>query len=143
MSDDVSVSGSGGWALRRRRFNKSLQIGAFSPSYGVRRGYLADVERPLPADLENLRKARRMPMSFEVCIGGTWRRAAGDVSTGGALVLLPFAAAETQFQVRVRMGEKEWMGMSQLLSTSERGARYAHHVRFTDPAAWASLAEHL
>lgn len=130
------VFGNSSGLQAKRRFKKRPAL-ALSSSFGVRNGFVAGAERPLPAGVENLRAARRLPLTFEVGLEGKRLRVAGDLSAGGAMFLLPYAAGSHQVEVFFRVpGEgEERRVQGQLLACYTRGRRFAHHVRFVQVQA--------
>jgi hypothetical protein len=124
-------------ARSRRKLKK---VESFSPSYGVRNGYVADVERPTA---KNQRAARRVPTSFDVFVDGVWRHVAGDVSAGGALFLLPEGARIEKVTIVIKGSDPkhQWKLSGIIRRISRRGERFAHHVQFTDVSQTEGLAE--
>jgi hypothetical protein len=138
--------GSSGGSRSQRALKKKDPSASFSPSYGVRHGFMADEERPVPAGSTNRRGSRRVPMTFEVLLEGDWRRLAGDLSVGGALFLSPVQAQEDRIQLRVRLSgvEREWNAVGFICGVERRGVRFAHHVQFLeadDPTVLAQALE--
>ncbi len=139
---DNFFGGRGGGALRLKRKLEKDPSQRFSPSYGVRNGFLADVERTRE-DGNNQRGAKRVPASFEICFDGTWTRLSGDLSAGGALVLSEKKAESTEVQVRIKLDGTEWTLTGEVLNVQRRAQRFAHHVKFTQPEEAKGLEEAL
>lgn len=128
-----AISGAGGLSTRRS-FRKSGST-KISASMGVRNGFVADVERPLPEGLEPNRHARRIPAALRVYIAGEWRRVSGDVSSGGVLVLFPqMLEGPVHVVIELRDGSGRWQATGDILRVETRGRQYAHHVRFAQPS---------
>lgn len=91
------------------------------------------------------RRARRVPASFTVIAGGLPARVHGDLSSGGAMFVLPRTFQDGE--VLVQFGEQA--ARLKLLATSTRDGLTAHHGCFIVPedgaAVWEALcaAEHL
>jgi hypothetical protein len=126
---------TGGFAdrrpLRRKRSFAKQGHGAFTGSYGVRHGFVAAPEQPR-VGAQNLRSFKRVPGSFELRVGGVWRRVAGDVSGGGVLFLFPEPLEGEQVEVRIQPAKASdaFHAIGQIIGRERRGERYAHHVRF-------------
>lgn len=136
--DDIFTRGGG---LRARRsFRKSTRWN-LPASLGVRLGFVADVERPLPDGAESQRRWRRIPAAIRVLVAGEWHRVTGDVSAGGALLLFPRKIAEPHVEmiIQLREGRGTWMVTGEIVRCEPRGWRHAHHVRFTEPAPFFGL----
>jgi hypothetical protein len=136
--DDIFKSGGG---LRNRRLFRKATRWNIPASLGVRLGFRADVERPLPDGLESHRRWRRIPAAIRVRVGGAWHRVTGDVSAGGALLLFSERITEPRLEmiIQLREGRGTWIVVGELVRCEMRGWRYAHHVRFVDPAPFVGL----
>jgi hypothetical protein len=135
-------SGAGGLGVRRRLSSKS---NAFNPSFGVRKGLLADGDKVAEGAEGNRRKSRRWPLSFEVAVAGRRMRVAGDLSAGGAMVLLPTEVAVPEMTLFVKDPSTgtEHSATGKVVSVRRRGARFAHGVAFGETAAFAAMLERL
>jgi hypothetical protein len=134
--------GSAGGSRIRRRFRNKGPMG-ISPSFGVRNGFMADVERPLPAGEKAKRKGPRIPTSFRIKIGEAWHRVAGDVSAGGLLILYPeqILVDEVAVSIELRDGSGVWNATCEILRCVPRGQRFAHHIRFANLAQVEGLGQ--
>lgn len=119
-----------GFTYRRRLRRESS---SFSPSYGVRKGFIADVERPLPPDQKNLRRSPRLRASFDVLLDGERRRVAGDVSAEGAMFLLPHPSASNEVELFLQPPGEAWeiRATGRIIDRQPRATRVAHRVRFS------------
>jgi hypothetical protein len=90
---DSYFSGAGG-AANRKFAPRETKVARFSPSYGVRKGFIKDPNWP-PAEFPEegnatQRRFRRMPASFAVTFeGGAPITVVGNLSSGGAMFSLP------------------------------------------------------
>jgi hypothetical protein len=122
--------------LRNRRFFGKREAWGIPASLGVRQGFMADVERPLPEGVTPQRKARRIPTTLKVLLADTWHRLAGDVSAGGALLLFPTPILEGALPLVIQLqdGGGTWSVEAEILRIERRGRQYAHHLRFAETA---------
>ena len=141
MSELFGTSAVGGLPIRRR-FKKRTGL-LCAPSFGVANGFVADIERPLPAGAPVRRRSRRIPSSFHMRVGEDWIRVAGDVSGGGALVLFPqqLGGTDAELVIELADGSNRWRARGEVIGVERRGARYAHHIRFTNTAQLGALDE--
>jgi hypothetical protein len=125
----------------KRKFKKKGP--AFAASMLVRKGLVADVERPLPSSEAPKRKAKRIPTSLKAKVGGKWRRVSGDVSGGGALLLLAEQLQESQVEISIALQgeERKWDALAEIVRCEYRGERIAYHLRFVDAAQVEGLDE--
>lgn len=140
MHDVFTPSSVSGGLPVRRRFKKQPGL-LCAPSFGVRNGFVADVERPLPPGVAPQRRAPRIPSSFHLRVGEAWVRVAGDVSAGGALVLFgeKLETPEAELMLELADGSARWRARGQVIGIERRGSRYAHHVRFMSASQLAGL----
>lgn len=138
--DDI-FRGSGG--LKNRRNLKGKKDGSIPSSMGVRLGYVSDVERPPPPGVPSKRRTRRIPTSLRILRGTEWTRVAGDLSGGGALLLLETEIEEPFLEVTIELadGSKKWHTTAQVLRREPRGRRVAHHLRFNEASEVEGLGE--
>ncbi|HZA50911.1 MAG TPA: PilZ domain-containing protein [Myxococcaceae bacterium] len=131
--EDIFRSGGGLRNQRSFRGRKSWNIPA---SLGVRLGFVADLERPLPDGVPSQRRWCRIPAAIRVLVGAEWHRVTGDVSAGGALLLFPHKIAQPRLEmiIQLRDGRGTWIVTGDVVRCQLRGWRYAHHVRFVAPA---------
>jgi hypothetical protein len=131
---------SSGGLRNRRSFRKSTRWN-IPASLGVRLGFMADVERPLPDGALSRRRWPRIPASFRVRLGGKWHRVTGDVSSGGALLLFPktIQRPRVEIVIQLRNGQGTWIATGEIVRREMRGWRYAHHIRFVSPGPIAGL----
>src|SRR3954470_22289664 len=88
-----------------RKFASKSKVAGFSPSYGVRRGFIKDPNWP-PAQFPEEgnaanRRFRRMPASFQVKIGEATESltVSGNISSGGAMFVMSSVLGSDQIQV--------------------------------------------
>jgi hypothetical protein len=134
------VFGSSAGLGHHRSFRKSTRWN-IPASLGVRLGFMADVERPLPEGVQSRRRWRRIPTSFRVRFGDKWRRVTGDVSAGGALLLFPRRIKRLRLEIVIQLRNRPgtWIATGEIVGWEMRGRRYAHHVRFVNPGPIAGL----
>lgn len=130
MHDAFTKSSSVSSVINRTAQSKASQ--KFSPSFGVRRGLIKDPNWP-PAEFPEhgsaaSRRFRRVELPFEVAVRGEQVAVKGDISEGGAMFLLD-RRVETKVVDVVVHGK---VARAEVLSTSKKGALFAHHCRFTD-----------
>lgn len=138
---DNVFRGSGG--LKNRRNLKGKKETSIPSSMGVRLGYVSDVERPPPEGVPSKRRSRRIPTSVHILRDGSWMRVAGDLSGGGALLLLDSRIEESELEMTIELadGSKKWHALAQVLRREQRGRRIAHHLRFNDASQVEGLGE--
>ncbi len=142
MDNAFTSSNSVGSVARRRVRSKASA--KFSPSFGVHRGLIKDPNWP-PAEFPEhgtaaSRRFRRVETAFDVGLRGESVTVVGDVSQGGAMFLLGRRVETKVVDIMVQ-------GVSaraEVLSTSKKGALWAHHCRFLDAAesmpVWQQVA---
>lgn len=138
--DDI-FKGLGG--LKHRRALKGGKTSGIPASMGVRLGYVADVERAPPEGVPSKRQNKRIPTSVRILRDGEWQRVAGDLSAGGALLLLEgeVDASHLELVVELADGTGKWHTHATVLRLEPRGRRVAHHLRFDNPDEVAGLGE--
>lgn len=138
--DDI-FKGSGG--LKHKRSLKGKKTSGISASMGVRLGYVADVERPPPEGMPSKRQSKRIPTSLRIFRDGAWHRVAGDLSAGGALLLLDGKVETPELEVIIELadGTGRWQTHAKILRRELRGRRIAHHLRFENADDVAGLGE--
>lgn len=138
--DDI-FKGSGG--LKHKRALKGKKTEGISASMGVRLGYVADVERPPPEGTPSKRQSKRIPTSVRILRDGQWHRVAGDLSAGGALLLLDGSVDTPELEVVIELadGSGKWHAHAKILRREQRGRRIAHHLRFDNAEEVAGLGE--
>lgn len=137
---DNSFGGMGGLS-NRRNFKGSGPM-PVSASKAVQRGLVAELERPLPEGAAAQRNARRIPALFKLHEEGSWIRVSGDISKGGALLLLA-DKREGSVHLHIQLANElqSWSVTGEIIGCEKRGERYAHHVRFVTPAVLPGLNE--
>jgi hypothetical protein len=109
--------------------------------YGVRRGLIADIDRPLPAGQQNLRSSTRVRTSFEIILDGNRRRVTGNVSAGGVMFLLakPLIASSVEVVLPKTARSPEIRAVAHLLACHAQGPRVAHRACFSKQANRAEI----
>lgn len=122
-----------------KRAVKSVASRRFSPSYGVHQGLIPDPNWPptqFPTDSVAMqRKDRRVACALKLELDGRRVEVTGDLSKGGAMLMLPKRLKSNLLTVEVR-GVAAQVA---IVSVSARGNALAHHGRFVDAAAGARL----
>jgi len=133
----------GGGGFKGRRNLKGRKDSSIPSSMGVRMGYVSDVERPPPPGVPSKRRSKRIPTSVHILRDGAWKRVAGDLSGGGALLLLDSKIEEGQLELTVELadGSRKWHAVAEILRREPRGRRVAHHLRFNDASQVEGLGE--
>ncbi|MFZ5440837.1 MAG: PilZ domain-containing protein [Myxococcota bacterium] len=143
MHDAFTKSASVKSVLNRPVHKKAAE--KFSPSFGVHRGLIKDPNWPPAAFPEHgtaaSRRFRRVELPFEISLRGEVMAVTGDISEGGAMFLLDHRLDAKHVDVVF----KGHQARVEVLSTSKKGARFAHHCRFLDVAEvaplWAAVAQ--
>lgn len=142
MSDVFTKSSSVASVIHRK--GHSSASAKFSPSFGVHHGLIKDPNWP-PAQFPEhgtaaSRRFRRVEFSFGVELRGEAHQVRGDVSEGGAMFLLDRRVETKNVDIVV----KGVVARAEVLSTSKKGASFAHHCRFIDAAearpVWEAVA---
>src|SRR5688572_1558886 len=134
-----AFSKAGGANVRRRQGNGSSMH--FSPSYGVRNGFIKDPNWP-PAQLPDegaaaQRRHLRVKCSFKVRVpGGKPMETGGDISAGGAKFALTGAIGS---DVEVLAGGV--CARATVLQVLKGGGMFTYRVKFLDAAAGDELFE--
>jgi len=107
----------------------------FSPSFGVHKGLIPDPNWPpveFPEDnVAMQRRFRRVRCDLVLHAEGLRRRVPGDLSKGGAMVLLPQMLTIPVVTIELNGKQAE----AQVLSATPVGPLFAHHVQFIDEAS--------
>jgi hypothetical protein len=119
-------------ANAHRRHNTGTM--KFSPSYGVRAGFIKDPNWP-PAHMPEegnaaRRRHLRVNCSFVVRVSGSGVPVNGDLSAGGARFTLDRAAGS---EVEVVAGSLT--ARAHVLQVIEANGRFTHRAQFVDPNA--------
>lgn len=143
MHDAFTKSASVKSVINRSAHTKASE--KFSPSFGVHRGLIKDPNWP-PAEFPEhgtaaSRRFRRVELPFDISVRGESHAVKGDLSQGGAMFLLD-RRIETKHIDVVFQGH---VARAEVLSTSKKGAAFAHHCRFLDVAEvaplWAAVSQ--
>lgn len=127
--------------LRRRPRRDEVQ--KFSPSFGVHVGLIPDPNWPPVEFPENnvamQRRYRRVRCELVLEAEGLRRRVPGDLSQGGAMVLV--AQPLTVEHITIELHGKR--ADARVLSFTAAGPMFAHHAQFVDEeqgrAVWREL----
>ena len=133
-------------ASSNRKFSNQPKVARFSPSYGVRHGFIKDPNWP-PAQFPEegnaaQRRFRRMPANFEVRIGGGAAVAvSGNVSAGG--VMFRLASALVSEQIEVNCGGER--AQAEVIAAESDGGQFMYRAHFLDAseaaAVWVALVK--
>jgi len=130
---DAFGSGSRPDRVLRRKVRDD-ELHRFSPSFGVHRGYIPDPNWPpvqFPDDtLAMQRRFRRVRCELVVEAEGLRRRVPGDLSQGGAMVLLAERLVAPIITIELNGRRAE----ACVLSATPQGMLLAHHAQFLDEA---------
>ena len=111
----------------------------FSPSYGVRMGFIKDPNWPPSQFPEGStaqnRRFRRVACEFSVRIGGTELKATGNLSFGGAMFVLPRAFESRTAEVVLG----STVAKCEVIETSSHGTDVTYRARFIDRTQAAAL----
>ena len=127
--------GSGGLRLRRRFKAKSQP---FSPSYGVRMGFIPNPHWPPPPGVEDgpeRRTSVRIPLSYEIGLeNGERALVHGNVSAGGAMFTRdqPLGAKQVDIYVQLAGDSEETHAVGELIATNGAAGRVVHRLRWLD-----------
>lgn len=133
-----AISKAGGANARRREGSGGMH---FSPSYGVRAGYIKDPNWP-PAQIPDdgtaaQRRQLRVKCGFMIRVpGGALAATAGDISAGGAKFTLDAAIGS---EVEVLAGEH--VARATVLQVLKGGGQFTYRVRFDDAKAGEQVFE--
>ena len=127
-----------------RKFGNQPKAARFSPSYGVRKGFIKDPNWP-PAEfpLEGMataRRFRRIPASFQVSVGGFDAiTVTGNVSSGGVMFAMPNVLTSEKIEVMFN-GHK---AAAEVIASESKGSMFIYRAHFTDLDAageiWVAL----
>lgn len=127
--------------LRRRARHDEAE--KFSPSFGVHKGLIPDPNWPpaqFPEDnVAMQRRFRRVRCELVVHAEGLRRKVTGDLSQGGAMVVLPYLLVADLVTIEVNGKAAE----ARILSSTSRGPLFAHHAQFIDETAGRAVWKEL
>ena len=114
-----------------RKFSNQPRGARFSPSYGVRRGFIKDPNWPpahFPAEGHAAsRRFRRMPATFQVSLDGNEPiTVTGDISSGG--VMFQMASPLSHTRVEVLLGGAT--AKAQVIASESKGALFVYRACF-------------
>jgi hypothetical protein len=142
--DNVFTKAAG--ASSNRKFANQSKVARFSPSYGVRRGFIKDPNWP-PAQFPeegtaSSRRLRRMPATFQVGVGETAPiTVTGNISSGG--VMFTMSNVLTRSQVDVRFGTAS--ARAEVIASESKDAQFVYRAQFLDlyagAAVWMALVK--
>jgi len=128
-----------------RKFGQHAQkVARFSPSYGVRKGFIKDPNWPpaeFPAEgLATSRRFRRIPASFQVSVGGNAPiTVTGNLSSGGVM----FAMANVLTSEKIEIAFAGHKAAAEVIASESKGPMFIYRAHFTDLDAageiWVSL----
>ncbi len=127
-----------------RKFSSQSKVARFSPSYGVRKGFIKDPNWPpaeFPAEgLATSRRFRRMPASFQVSVGGLEPvTVTGNLSSCG--VMFAMASVLTSEKIEVAFGGHK--AAAEVIASEAKGPMFSYRAHFTDLDAageiWVAL----
>jgi hypothetical protein len=127
-----------------RKFAGQSKNSRFSPSYGVRKGFIKDPNWP-PAEfptegLATNRRFRRIPASFKVSVGGAEAiTVTGNLSSGGAMFAM--SNVLTSEKIEVTFGGHK--APAEIIASESKGSSFIYRAHFTDLDAageiWVAL----
>ncbi len=127
-----------------RKFSTQPKASRFSPSYGVRKGFIKDPNWP-PAEfptegLATSRRFRRIPAAFQVRVGSSDPVAVtGNLSSGGVM----FAMAHTLTSQKIEVSFGGHTAAAEVIASEAKGAMFIYRAHFTDLDAageiWVAL----
>ncbi len=123
-----------------RKFGNQPKVARFSPSYGVRKGFIKDPNWPpaqFPVDgLATARRLRRIPASFQVSVGGgEARQVTGNLSAGGVMFAMPNLL--TSEKIEVSFGG--YKAAAEVIASESKGLLFIYRAHFTDLDAAAEI----
>jgi hypothetical protein len=127
-----------------RKFSNQPKSSRFSPSYGVRKGFIKDPNWPpaeFPAEgMATSRRFRRIPAAFEVSVGGLAPvKVTGNLSSGGVMFALENVLTSEKIEV-VFGGHK---AAAEVIASESKGPLFIYRAHFTDLDAaseiWVAL----
>ena len=127
-------------AKSNRSFGNKPKVARFSPSYGVRKGFIKDPNWPpaeFPAEgLATSRRFRRVPAAFQVSVGGLEPiTVTGNLSSGGAMFAMPNVLTSEKIEVMFA-GHK---AAADVIASESKGAQFIYRAHFTDLDAAAEI----
>lgn len=123
-----------------RKFATHVKTSRFSPSYGVRKGFIKDPNWP-PAEfptegLATSRRFRRVPASFKVCVGGGETiTVTGNLSSGGAM----FAMSNVLTSEKIEVTFGGHTATADVIASEEKSGKFIYRAHFTDLDAAAEI----
>ena len=127
-----------------RKFRAHAKVSSFSPSYGVRKGFIKDPNWPpaqFPVDgLATSRRFRRVPAAFQVSVGGAEAvTVVGNLSSGG--VMFAMSNVLTSEKIEITFGGHK--AAAEVIASESKGASFIYRAHFTDLDAageiWVAL----
>ncbi len=130
-----------------RKFTQHSKVARFSPSYGVRRGFIKDPNWP-PAQFPDEgnaanRRFRRMPATFQVRIGDAAEAltVAGNISSGGAMFMMKSLLGSEKIELTYGGA----MAHAEVIASEQKGGQFMYRAHFTDvneaSAVWMALVK--
>ena len=117
-----------------RKFTHQPKVARFSPSYGVRRGFIKDPNWP-PAQFPEIgnatdRRFRRMPATFQVRIGDASEplTVTGNISSGGAMFVMQSVLGSEKIEVTYGGA----MAHAEVIASESKGGQFMYRAHFTD-----------
>lgn len=140
MYDAINKAASAG----KSRTLHTKESRKFSPSYGVRKGFIKDPNWPPPVfpdeGTASMRRSRRVACTFKVQVGDEAPVAtSGDVSLGGAKFILGERVTSRVVDVLVGKADATSKATAEILAILPKGDGFVYHARFVDPAEAAPV----
>ena len=117
------------------------KVARFSPSYGVRRGFIKDPNWP-PAKFPDEgnaanRRFRRMPATFTVRIGDAAESmtVSGNISSGGVMFVMSSVLGSEKIQVSYGGA----MAHAEVIASESKGSQFMYRAHFVDVTEAASV----
>jgi hypothetical protein len=128
-------------AAGNRKLGTGSKVARFSPSYGVRRGFIKDPNWP-PAQFPDEgnaanRRFRRMPATFQVKVGDAVEAltVSGNISSGGAMFVMSSVLGSDQVQVSYNGATAN----AAVIASESKGGQFMYRAHFLDENEAASV----
>lgn len=131
-------------ASSNRKFSTRAKVSNFSPSYGVRKGFIKDPNWPpaqFPTEgLATSRRFRRVPAAFQVRVGGAEAiTVTGNLSSGGVM----FAMSNVLTSEKIEITFAGHTAAAEVIASESKGSSFIYRAHFTDLDAadeiWVAL----
>ena len=130
---DNHFTKAAGAGSSRKFSSRETKVARFSPSYGVRKGFIKDPNWP-PAQFPEegnatQRRFRRVPAAFHVTFeGGAPITVTGNLSSGGAIFLMSNVLPSER--VTIHFAGKS--AAAQVIASESKHGQFVYRAHFTD-----------